>query len=83
MIPDDEEYWYAPKRGGYGSVLPIAWQGWALIAGYAIALILATPLIFYSIGIYVVVAGALTAAMLVISARKTRGGWHWRSGGRK
>ena len=26
--------WFAPKRYGYGTGLPIAWQGWALLAAY-------------------------------------------------
>ncbi|MEY4953243.1 MAG: hypothetical protein RL299_1667, partial [Pseudomonadota bacterium] len=25
--------WFAPKRLGYGSGWPIAWQGWAMMAG--------------------------------------------------
>jgi hypothetical protein len=26
--------WFAAKRYGYGAGLPIAWQGWALLAAY-------------------------------------------------
>ena len=31
-MSDDPE-WFAAKRYGYGSGLPIAWQGWAVIGG--------------------------------------------------
>ena len=30
----DGPEWFAPKRYGYGSSLPIAWQGWALTLGF-------------------------------------------------
>jgi hypothetical protein len=83
MVPDDEDYWFAPKRYGYGGGLPIAWQGWALIGGYAIVLLLAAALIFYSVVGYVMIVAALTIALLVIAARKTRGGFRWRWGGKK
>jgi hypothetical protein len=79
---DENEAWFAPKRYGYGAGLPIAWQGWALCAGYALlvtgaGLFLAerSPLGFTAIVL------AATAALLVICARKTRGGWRWRWGG--
>ena len=26
--------WFAPKRFGYGAGLPIAWQGWVVMAAY-------------------------------------------------
>ena len=33
--------WFAPKRYGYGAGLPITWQGWAIVLGYAGLVILA------------------------------------------
>ena len=27
--------WFAPKRYGYGSGMPISWQGWAVTLGFA------------------------------------------------
>jgi hypothetical protein len=82
MAHSDEDYWFAPKRYGYGGGLPIAWQGWALIVGYAIVLLLATPLVRYTVVGYVLFVTALTFALLVIAARKTRGGFRWRWGGK-
>lgn len=73
--------WFAPKRFGYGAGLPIAWQGWVLLALYlgvmiGGALLLATtsPLAFFGI------ATVATVLVVLIAARKTRGGWRWRGG---
>jgi hypothetical protein len=82
MIPDDEDYWFEPKRYGYGGGMPVAWQGWALIGAYTVALLLATLLIFQSLIGYLLLVAALTFAMLVAAARKTRGGFRWRWGSR-
>ncbi|MFC0686544.1 hypothetical protein [Novosphingobium clariflavum] len=76
--------WFAPKRYGYGSGLPIAWQGWLVIAAYVATL--AGIGLLNQMG----TGGSRTAAFvlfllatglfLVITARRTRGGWKWRSG---
>lgn len=73
--------WFAPKRYGYGSGLPIRWQGWvatlvysAIVIGAALLVAERSPWAFGSI---VVTA---TAVMLMIAARTTRGGWRWRWG---
>lgn len=80
MTSDDGDYWFAPKRYGYGSGLPTAWQGWALIGAYVLVVTLATPLIFYTIAGYAAVIAVATIALLIVSQRKTRGGWRWRWG---
>lgn len=73
--------WFAPKRYGYGSGLPIRWQGWVvtllymgIVIGAALLVAERSPWAFGSI---VVTA---TAVMLMIAARTTRGGWRWRWG---
>jgi hypothetical protein len=77
---NDDAAWFAPKRYGYGSGLPIRWQGWAvlgahlaIVAAAAAFLIPSHPVAF---GAIVLVA---TAALVVICARTTRGGWRWNS----
>lgn len=79
MINDDGA-WFLPKRHGYGAGMPIAWQGWAVLAAYLIVVISASFLFEptpYVLGAVLFVA---TAALLVVAAAKTRGGWRWRSG---
>jgi hypothetical protein len=74
--------WFAPKRYGYGAGLPIAWQGWAVLAIYLALVSGATTLLLpaHWMACGVIVA-ASTAWLVTVSARRTRGGWRWRSGG--
>jgi hypothetical protein len=77
---NDNPEWFAPKRYGYGSGLPISWQGWAVMLGFmayvfADALLFATqPLVLIAVLIPAI------AVLVVITARTTRGGWRWRWG---
>lgn len=74
--------WFAPKRFGFGAGRPIAWQGWALIATWAAAVIATMALLApHHRALAVVMVVILSAPMLLISARHTRGGWKWRWGG--
>ena len=73
--------WFAPKRYGLGSGLPIAWQGWiltlayvAVVSGAGVLLAERSPWAFGSI------AFTATAIFLLIVARTTGGGWRWRWG---
>lgn len=74
--------WFAPKRFGFGAGLPIAWQGWALIAAWA-AVVFATMALLAPRHpmLAVIMVVILSIPMLVVSARHTRGGWKWRWGG--
>jgi hypothetical protein len=75
----EDKPWFAPKRYGYGSGFPMAWQGWvalAVLVGGAFA----AARFFHGAE----KAGALAALILgfcLIAARKTAGGWRWRWGG--
>jgi hypothetical protein len=81
-MTDDDDAWFAPKRNGYGSGLPIARQGWLALIGYVLLIALAGFLIPYSWIAYLVIVVAATAAFILLCARKTRGGWRWRRGGK-
>ena len=81
--------WFAPKHVGYGSGMPLNWQGWAMLSTHIAAIIGfsawgaqkglpdGTPaqLIAY-------IAGLTLIALFPfpLYAAKTRGGWKWRSG---
>ena len=86
MSERDDGAWFAPKRYGYGAGLPIAWQGWALLAGYIAVMLAPTPLLEWDpilgTGIAAVVWIFATAFFLLVAKRKTRGGWRWRRGER-
>ena len=79
-MSDDGPEWFAPKRYGYGSGLPIAWQGWAVTAAYIAIVLIA---IHFMPSRPIVILGVIvpaTATLMVIIARTTRGGWRWRWG---
>jgi hypothetical protein len=76
----DEPEWFAPKRYGYGSGLPISWQGWAITLLY-VATAIGLSLLLRDRPLALVAALIpLTAVLLVVCARTTKGGWRWRWG---
>ena len=75
----EEGYWFAPKKLGYGSGWPIAWQGWALLAVH-LAIVMGIALWMddgseeeFMIGCAAIVL--LTFPFLLIVKRRTKGGW--------
>lgn len=79
----DDRPWFRAKSHGYGTGLPIAWQGWVLLAAH-IALIggLALLLREQPVVLTILVVLAALAPMPLYRAR-TEGGWHWRWGKRE
>lgn len=80
----EARYWFAPKRYGIGSGLPIRWQGWAVYAAYA-AVLGVSALIGkthfpgnHAVSMAIAILG--TTALLLVAPGRTRGGWKWRSG---
>lgn len=77
--------WFLPKRYGYGAGLPIAWQGWVLLAAHLLV-VLGLAIWAAASADIVVVAGAVTGIFLatvplvVVVRKRTRGGWRWRDG---
>lgn len=74
----DNRPWFRPKNRGYGAGLPIAWQGWLMLAMH-IALIAGVATLFRGhpalVTVMVVLAGV---APMPLYRAKTEGGWHWR-----
>jgi hypothetical protein len=79
-MSDDGPQWFAPKRYGYGSGLPIAWQGWAVTLAYIAIVLIAIRLMPSRPIIILAVIVPATVTLMVITARTTRGGWRWRWG---
>lgn len=81
LFSDDP--WFAPKRFGYGSGLPTAWQGWAatfvfMAAIIGCGLLMETGQVI--LGAFFLIP--VTAAYLALAKRHTPGGWRWRMGGK-
>jgi hypothetical protein len=76
----DDRAWFAPKRYGYGSGLPVRWQGWVVLALFVLVVITAALTLkgVERIAVFAIAILLFTA----ICAVKTRGGWKWRWGSR-
>jgi hypothetical protein len=61
-------YWFRAKRYGWGWGLPVAWQGWLILAAFFALLLAGTVAIlpFYGRGAFVIYSLALVAALLVV-----------------
>lgn len=70
--------WFRAKRRGYGSGLPIVWEGWLFLALHVAMIMGVTAALRghpVAMTIGVVLAGL---APLPIYRAKTEGGWRWR-----
>lgn len=75
---DSTTAWFAAKRYGYGSGLPIVWQGWAFLIAHMVLLI---GLAWFFEGQTLLMLGLVAVVALVpipIYRAKTEGGWRWR-----
>jgi hypothetical protein len=78
MFGRSPKAWFAPKRLGYGSGLPIAWQGWMVLGVYFIGVTLAC--LFLSLVAEIVCIVIATILLAIVCAKTTDGGWRWRDG---
>ena len=79
MSDENDGAWFAPKRFGYGAGVPIAWQGWAVLAAFAVMLIASSIVLLPRHRLwFIIVAVVLSIALTLLTATKTRGGLHWR-----
>ena len=74
----DNRPWFRAKSHGYGTGLPIAWQGWALMALH-VTLITGVIMLFPDRPVMLTIVAVLAAlAPMPIYRARTEGGWRWR-----
>ena len=80
------EFWFRPKRHGFGAGLPIHWKGWVALGLY-VGAVIAMPWVnvallgFPDAFLYRLVGVAvLSVPFFYIAWKKTEGGWRWRNG---
>ena len=78
---DDRPEWFSAKRYGYGTALPIAWQGWALTGIYFLIVLCGAYFFAQRALIFLSILVPATILYLVIAARTTKGGMRWHRGG--
>jgi hypothetical protein len=82
------EYWFKPKRYGYGAT-PMTWQGWALTIATVLAMVAVSLFLRLDTTGLPGLAGLLAfdvvalGFLIVESHRKTDGVWRWRWGGKQ
>lgn len=76
----DGPQWFAPKRYGYGSGVPISWQGWALTLGFVALIVGLGFLLSDRPAQMIAILAPFTILFILVCARTTRGGWRWRWG---
>ena len=78
--------WFRPKTIGYGAGLPIAWQGWAVLFVFALAVIgtmLGSDFFLSGWVRMATKAGGIFVSIVMLSIvikARTDGGWRWRDG---
>lgn len=79
-MKDDKTFWFPAKRYGWGWGPPVRWQGWAVLAIYALLLCLSAALWLPSDGIaaFLLCTAALTVALMAICWIKGEPpAWRW------
>ena len=76
----DGPEWFAPKRYGFGSGLPVSWQGWLVLLVYVGFIAGAFFLLGENSPAMIAILVIATAVLLVVTSKTTRGGWRWRWG---
>ena len=84
------DYWFKPKRYGYGAV-PVTWQGWlvtivslSIMMGLTVVLIVQPQSAGHQpepamVALWAVLLGVILSASMRIARAKTKGEWklHW------
>ena len=82
-LVNEKRPWFRGRSYGFGAGLPMAWQGWALLALH-VALIFGVTLLLRASPVALVAAViAVALAPMPIYSARTKGGWRWRWGDSK
>lgn len=66
--------WFAPMRHGYGTGLPITWQGWLASGAFLFTIILSVRLLIPHPLLWLFIQIAACGSFILLLARTTRGG---------
>ena len=88
MADGSQRPWFAPKTHGYGAT-PVTWEGWALVAAFAAAVIGAAWIFLFRDGgapgpgqlvPFAATVAVLAVGLILVSKAKSSAEWRWRWG---
>jgi drug/metabolite transporter (DMT)-like permease len=79
-MPTEREYWFPAKRYGWGWGIPTTWQGWLVLAAFAVLLIIGSIVFppgkqIWSYLAYVAVLCVLLSGICWLKGEPPR--WRW------
>jgi hypothetical protein len=82
-MTEEPRYWFRAKRYGWGWGLPLVWQGWVVLLGFVVLLIVGSALILPAKHValhlaYVIVSSAALIGICYAKGEPPK----WRWGGR-
>ena len=81
-MTDRSNYWFPAKRYGWGWGLPVVWQGWVVLAAFAILVLGGAFILLPTHGSLVFVAYASSLCLGLVAVCWIKGEPpFWRSGG--
>jgi len=78
----DNRPWFRAKVRGYGTGLPIAWQGWVMLAMHLALIMGLVTLLRGHPGVLTILVLLAALAPMPLYRARTEGGWHWQWGKR-
>lgn len=78
MSVDEKRIWFRVKRHGYGVGLPVAREGWLVLALYLAAVTLSA--VIFSETISLIVLAVLTPIIVWLAYVHSDAEWRWRDG---
>ena len=79
-MADEQKHWFPAKRYGWGWGLPTAWQGWVVLAVFALGVIGGAVVLLPAQGALAFVAWSLLLCVLLVAVCWVKGerpGWRW------
>ena len=86
-IKNKKKLWFASKKYGIGWGLPVSWEGWVVLMGYLILVLVATPFLEKSpilFPLYMIYLFVLTGILILICYKRGEPmKWRWGDKDRK
>jgi len=79
-MPDEKTYWFPAKRYGWGWGLPYVWQGWVVMAIFALLVAFGAVFLLPSHGRGAFVGYTVFLCALLVAVCWAKGeppGWRW------